>query len=1078
MTVIDVQEIQTIFTANLKALERGRIKYENSMEAGALKVERAFEKSNRRIAAQATRLQDDLKRALVGGAVILAGREVVKLGDQYTDMVNKVAAASKVSGLDGASLELLAERAAVARSELSPYVDLYARVLRSSQAYAESEAQVARVSDLVAKSFSAGGAAATEQAAGVQQLGQALNGILGGDELRSVRENAPLLFEAIADGLGVTSDKLKQLGADGELTGERVFKAIQSQGEQLDAIFAVTLPRATEEGARAIERLQLAIGRFVNDSGIVEEGAAALAAVIDFLTRNLDALVDVLVIGAAALTGAFGAAAIGAYVSNIAKVTKGLSGAARAMAGLRAATLVFGGPVAAAIGVAAAALAYFALQGDDAAGSIDRLESALDRYDRATVQLKADTEKLTELNRDLENAIKDQRPEIEATRRADIAAINERIAKNRELQTVLAATARDEAATAQRQLGDLRLPAGLRDGFGDARGFDRARADKIAAGATPDVNGFVGVTPAEVAAAEAKIQAEITADVIRRADAGERLSDTDRDILKFLRERAELEARVADARQRVNDLTPTRDDGFGPVAIGAENGRAPSGSLILNPNAPAYNLGNGKATTKTETKDTARADALKLLIDLETEYNAARDDERAAAKRDYAARLAQIEAAKLSQAEADDARLKALGVYDAAIAEIDKDEADRAAEKRREDDEARARELDIIDEVKAAREGAFGRVADLIERDYARRAAFLALELSDAQELADALVALEETKQEELRQIRERAIEDAAQFADDGSDPYSREIDDIRDEAERRVDAIRDAYGDEIEAHREAQDAIVAIQEAAADRVEQIQNDRLRNYVDATGDIFGDLGSILKSAGQEQSTAYKLAIGAQKVFTLASIGMNIAEAVGKAVAVGFPQNIPFIAAATAQGAQAMALLTNAKGYQSGGFTGYGADHTAAGVVHYGEHVNPAPTVRHYGRDIMEAIEKRRIPKAVIAAAMAGRGMQRGGYVDLSGLAAGAGARAASVAAGAGGIAGRSDLSVTFGGNTITLPDGTSSDLAARFEAELRASERRTVSAMRAALDGDVASLIARGGVATTDALESAYRMGR
>ena len=45
--------------------------------------------------------------------------------------------------------------------------------------------------------FKAGGAAASEQAAGILQLSQALgSGLLQGDELRSLRENAPLLAQA------------------------------------------------------------------------------------------------------------------------------------------------------------------------------------------------------------------------------------------------------------------------------------------------------------------------------------------------------------------------------------------------------------------------------------------------------------------------------------------------------------------------------------------------------------------------------------------------------------------------------------------------------------------------------------------------------------------------------------------------------------------------------------------------------------------------------------------------------------------------------------------------------------------
>ena len=56
-------------------------------------------------------------------------------------------------------------------------------------------------------------------------------------------------------------------------------------------------------------------------------------------------------------------------------------------------------------------------------------------------------------NEDLTKAIADQEPVIEATKRADIAALEERIAKNRELAGVYEALARAELANAKEKQG-------------------------------------------------------------------------------------------------------------------------------------------------------------------------------------------------------------------------------------------------------------------------------------------------------------------------------------------------------------------------------------------------------------------------------------------------------------------------------------------------------------------------------------------------------------------------------------------------------------------------------------------------
>ncbi len=93
------------------------------------------------------------------------------------------------------------------------------------------------------------GATAEESKGAIIQLSQALaSGTLQGDELRSLRENAPMLMKYLADGLGVSQGKLKELGAEGELTAAKIAEAIMLMGDQIDADFAampVTFGQAT-----------------------------------------------------------------------------------------------------------------------------------------------------------------------------------------------------------------------------------------------------------------------------------------------------------------------------------------------------------------------------------------------------------------------------------------------------------------------------------------------------------------------------------------------------------------------------------------------------------------------------------------------------------------------------------------------------------------------------------------------------------------------------------------------------------------------------------------------------------------
>jgi tape measure domain-containing protein len=82
------------------------------------------------------------------------------------------------------------------------------------------------------------GATAQESAAAMIQLRQALSsGILQGEELRSIREQAPLVAQAIAQEMGVTIGKLKELGAEGKITTNVMLRALARLNEtQLDKL--------------------------------------------------------------------------------------------------------------------------------------------------------------------------------------------------------------------------------------------------------------------------------------------------------------------------------------------------------------------------------------------------------------------------------------------------------------------------------------------------------------------------------------------------------------------------------------------------------------------------------------------------------------------------------------------------------------------------------------------------------------------------------------------------------------------------------------------------------------------------
>jgi tape measure domain-containing protein len=128
------------------------------------------------------------------------------------------------------------------------YEDMMNNVSKSmvlaGDAFDNNTDKAIRFQEIMAEAYAVGGASAQEMSSSMYQLIQALgSGTLAGDELRSVREGAPLAYQAIekfAQGVYDCSDSLKDMASDGMISSEMVVAAIMNAGNEMDAAFAQT----------------------------------------------------------------------------------------------------------------------------------------------------------------------------------------------------------------------------------------------------------------------------------------------------------------------------------------------------------------------------------------------------------------------------------------------------------------------------------------------------------------------------------------------------------------------------------------------------------------------------------------------------------------------------------------------------------------------------------------------------------------------------------------------------------------------------------------------------------------------
>ncbi|EPJ91025.1 lambda family phage tail tape measure protein [Pseudomonas psychrophila] len=133
--------------------------------------------------------------------------------------------------------------------------------------------------------MSASGVSAEAAAGALVQLGQAFaSGVLRGQELNSVLEQAPGLARSIADGLGVAVGDLRKLGEAGAITSEKLFRSILSQGRSIDDQFARS--QTSIKGAFTV--LENSLTKYVGTMDQVTGASTTATSALLALSKSLD----------------------------------------------------------------------------------------------------------------------------------------------------------------------------------------------------------------------------------------------------------------------------------------------------------------------------------------------------------------------------------------------------------------------------------------------------------------------------------------------------------------------------------------------------------------------------------------------------------------------------------------------------------------------------------------------------------------------------------------------------------------------------------------------------------------------
>jgi tape measure domain-containing protein len=119
--------------------------------------------------------------------------------------------------------------------------DFIARIGAETNGVFKNNDQMLAFAENFNKSLAISGASPAQAQDAMQQMAQSLgDGVLQGDELRSLAGPDPALLRILSDGLGVSVKKLQQMGDEGQLTADKIVQAFAHQSEQVDQMFQRT----------------------------------------------------------------------------------------------------------------------------------------------------------------------------------------------------------------------------------------------------------------------------------------------------------------------------------------------------------------------------------------------------------------------------------------------------------------------------------------------------------------------------------------------------------------------------------------------------------------------------------------------------------------------------------------------------------------------------------------------------------------------------------------------------------------------------------------------------------------------
>ena len=264
-----------------------------------------------------------LKTAFAGLFAAIGTREIISLGDEFTNLNNRLAAVTTSQQEAATALQLVRQVASESRSDISATASLFADLTIATKDLGSTQEEIAEVTRVFSQTLAISGADAGAASGAIRQFGQALaSGVLRGDEFNSIAETNSAFMLKFAEALGQPLGKLRALAAEGKLTAEIVLQATSKMASEVQEDFDKTTTTVSQSFTKLRNSVIGLFGEVESETGVFEGLSSAISRVADSIDNmNVPELIEQLkqlaMIGAAVAV-VMGATGLTKVVNNIA----------------------------------------------------------------------------------------------------------------------------------------------------------------------------------------------------------------------------------------------------------------------------------------------------------------------------------------------------------------------------------------------------------------------------------------------------------------------------------------------------------------------------------------------------------------------------------------------------------------------------------------------------------------------------------------------------------------------------------------------------------------------------------------